>query len=62
MAEVEYPKYGKKLKVPGSPWRFSETPVNIGIAPELGEHNEPILTGLGYSEAEIQRFREQKII
>ncbi len=62
VTEVEYPKYGKKLKVHGSPWRFSETPANIGIAPELGEHNEPILTGLGYSEAEIQQFRDKKII
>jgi crotonobetainyl-CoA:carnitine CoA-transferase CaiB-like acyl-CoA transferase len=33
--EVEYPKYGKKLKVHGSPWQFSETPAHIGIAPEL---------------------------
>ena len=62
VTEVEYPKYGKKLKVHGSPWRFSETPVKIGIAPELGEHNEAILIGLGYSESEIQQFRDKKII
>jgi crotonobetainyl-CoA:carnitine CoA-transferase CaiB-like acyl-CoA transferase len=62
VTEVEYPKYGKKLKVHGSPWRFSETPVKIGIAPELGEHNVPILTSLGYNEAEIQELREKKII
>ena len=62
VTEVEYPKYEKKLKVHGSPWRFSETPVQIGIAPELGEHNEAILTGLGYSEGEIQQFRDRKII
>ena len=40
VTEVEYPKYGKKLKVHGSPWNFSETPARVGIAPELGEHNE----------------------
>jgi crotonobetainyl-CoA:carnitine CoA-transferase CaiB-like acyl-CoA transferase len=62
VTEVEYPKYGKKLKVHGSPWRFSETPVKIGIAPELGEHNVPILTSLGYNEAEIQELKEKKII
>ena len=26
VTEVEYPKHGKKLKVHGSPWQFSETP------------------------------------
>jgi len=62
ITEVEYPKYGKKLKVHGSPWRFSETPVKIGIAPELGEHNVPILTSLGYSAAQIQELKDRKII
>ena len=62
VTEVEYPKFGKKLKVHGSPWRFSETPVSIGIAPELGEHNVPILTKLGYNDGEIQTLRDKKII
>ena len=62
ITEVEYPKYGKKLKVHGSPWQFSETPVKIGIAPELGEHNVPILKSLGYNEAQIQELRAKKII
>jgi len=62
ITEVEYPKYGKRLKVHGSPWRFSETPVKIGIAPELGEHNVPILTSLGYSDGQIQELKDRKII
>ncbi len=62
VTEVEYPKYGKTLKVHGSPWHFSETPAQIGIAPELGEHNVDILTGLGYSEAQIQKLRDKKVI
>lgn len=62
ITEVEYPKYGKRLKVHGSPWQFSETPVKIGIAPELGEHNVPILTSLGYSDARIQELKDRKII
>ena len=62
VTEVEYPKYGQKLKVHGSPWNFSETPARIGVAPELGEHNESVLTDLGYSAAEIQGFRERKVI
>lgn len=62
VTEVEYPKHGKKLKVHGSPWHFSETPPRIGVAPELGEHTEAVLTELGYSAAEIQGFRERSVI
>jgi crotonobetainyl-CoA:carnitine CoA-transferase CaiB-like acyl-CoA transferase len=62
VAEVEYPKHGKKLKVHGSPWNFSETPARIGIAPELGEHNDAVLKEIGYSAAEIQGFRDRKVI
>jgi len=62
VTEVEYPKYGKKLKVHGSPWNFSETPARFGIAPELGEHNDAVLKEIGYSAAEIQGFRDRKVI
>jgi len=62
VTEVDYPKYGKKLKVHGSPWQFSETPVKIGIAPELGAHNVPILKSLGYTDAQIQELKDKKII
>jgi crotonobetainyl-CoA:carnitine CoA-transferase CaiB-like acyl-CoA transferase len=62
VTEVDYPKHGKRLRVHGTPWSFSETPASIGIAPELGEHNHEVLTSLGYSEAEILGLRERKII
>ena len=62
VAEVEYPKYGKRLKVHGSPWHFSETPPRIGIAPELGADNDAMLGELGYSAAEIADLRVRKII
>ena len=62
VTEVEYPKHGKKLKVHGSPWQFSETPARVGIAPGLGEHNEAVLTEVGYSTADIEGFRARKVI
>ncbi len=62
VTEIDYPNYGKRLKVHGSPWHFSETPAQIGIAPELGAHNDEILAALGYTPAQIEDFRERKII
>jgi crotonobetainyl-CoA:carnitine CoA-transferase CaiB-like acyl-CoA transferase len=62
VAEVDYPEHGKRLKVHGSPWRFSETPAQFGVAPKLGEHNDEILAALGYAAAEIAGFRDRRII
>jgi len=62
VAEIDYPKYGKRLKVHGSPWQFSETPARIGTAPELGADNDAVLAELGYTPAEIRDLRERKII
>jgi crotonobetainyl-CoA:carnitine CoA-transferase CaiB-like acyl-CoA transferase len=62
VAEVDYPKYGRRLKVHGSPWHFSETPAQIGVAPELGADNDAILGALGYTPAQIADLRERKVI
>jgi crotonobetainyl-CoA:carnitine CoA-transferase CaiB-like acyl-CoA transferase len=61
VTEIDYPKYGKRLKVHGSPWHFSETPACIGIAPELGADCDEILAGLGYTPAQIEGLRERGI-
>src|ERR1700674_3862791 len=62
VTEIDYPKYDKRLKVHGSPWHFSETPARAGVAPELGADNETVLAELGYTPAQIEDFRERKII
>jgi crotonobetainyl-CoA:carnitine CoA-transferase CaiB-like acyl-CoA transferase len=62
VTEIDYPKHGKRLKVHGSPWNFSETPAQVGIAPELGADNAEILARIGYSGAQIANLRERKII
>jgi crotonobetainyl-CoA:carnitine CoA-transferase CaiB-like acyl-CoA transferase len=62
VTEVDYPEYGTRLKVHGSPWHFSETPPDIGIAPKLGAHNDEILADLGYTAQQIDDLRQRKII
>jgi crotonobetainyl-CoA:carnitine CoA-transferase CaiB-like acyl-CoA transferase len=62
VTEMDYPEHGRRLKVHGTPWQFSETPASIGVAPKLGEHNEEVLTGLGYSKADIAGLKERKAI
>ena len=61
VTHVDHPKHGR-LKVHGTPWRFSETPARPGIAPELGEHNEEVLGSLGYGKAEVAAFRKKGAI
>ncbi len=62
VTEVDYPEHGKRLKVHGTPWQFSETPAKIGVAPGLGAHNDEMLARVGYSTADIAGFRERKVI
>ena len=46
----------------GSPWHFSETPAQIGIAPELGADNDEMLAELGYSMEQISDLQASKVI
>jgi CoA:oxalate CoA-transferase len=62
VTEIDYPTHGKRLKVHGSPWHFSETPAKVGRAPTLGEHNESVLSELGYSAVQIKDFKDRRII
>jgi crotonobetainyl-CoA:carnitine CoA-transferase CaiB-like acyl-CoA transferase len=62
ITEVDYPQYGKRLKVHGSPWQFSETPAKIGVAPALGEHNDEVLGDLGYDPQQIADLKSRNVI
>jgi len=59
--EVDHPRVGK-IKEVGFPWKFSKTPPKAGIAPELGEHNNEVYKGLGYSDADIEQFKKEGVI
>jgi crotonobetainyl-CoA:carnitine CoA-transferase CaiB-like acyl-CoA transferase len=61
-AERYYSEIDETLKVQGSPWQFSETPVSIGRAPKLGEHNDEVLEAMGFSKAEIKSMSDRNII
>ena len=54
---------GTKLKVPGVVPKLSETPGDVGwVGPQLGEHTQAVLEGIGYSSADIASLRERKVI
>jgi crotonobetainyl-CoA:carnitine CoA-transferase CaiB-like acyl-CoA transferase len=61
--EVDHPTIGK-IKVPGFPIKYSETPFELhSSSPLLGQHNEEILsTLLSYSKDRIAKLKEEKVI
>jgi len=62
VVEVDHPTV-EKVKLVGSPLKMSETPVSFDKHPPvLGEHTDKILKDLGYDEAQIEKFKKEKII
>ncbi|MBV8525100.1 MAG: CoA transferase [Acetobacteraceae bacterium] len=58
VAEIDHPAAGR-LRQARPPARFSSTPAEFRLpAPGLGEHTSEVLTGLGYSAAEIRALAE----
>jgi crotonobetainyl-CoA:carnitine CoA-transferase CaiB-like acyl-CoA transferase len=51
------------IAIVGQPVTLSRTPPEIvTMTPEAGEHTEEVLRGLNYSDADIQRLRDAKIV
>ena len=63
VVEVQHPRAGK-LKVTGTPMKFSRTPCQIEKAcPDIGEQTAEVLsTLLGMSSAQIEDLRKEKVI
>jgi CoA:oxalate CoA-transferase len=63
VVEVQHPRAGK-LKVTGTPMKFSRTPCRIEKAcPDVGEQTAQVLsTLLGMSPTEIDELRMEKVI
>ena len=61
--KMKYPTMDKEYSVVGPAIDLSENPGEIKTrSPELGEHNIEILSGLGYSQEEIDQLKEDRII
>lgn len=63
LVDFDHPTAGK-VKIPGYPVHFSESwAQTTSAAPELGEHTEEVLMGLGgYTEKEIAQLKEEGVI
>ena len=53
---------GQIARVPGAPFRFSETPWQVKAAPALGEHAAEVLGEVGYDDAAIERLQSATVV
>jgi alpha-methylacyl-CoA racemase len=62
LIEVEHPTLGK-FKQTGIAPKLSQTPGKVRtLSPLLGEHSQEILLELGYSQGEIENWRQEGVI
>jgi len=61
VVEVDHPKRGKYLTV-GNPIKMSDSPTDVTRSPLLGEHTDEVLDELGYTRAQIDALRSEKVI
>lgn len=59
--EMDHPVEGP-IKQIGSPFKFSDTPVRMHLAPpRLGEHTEEVLAAAGFTEDELRKLRRDGV-
>lgn len=59
---LEHPKLGE-IKLVGQAVKFSRSPLRqFKAAPERGEHNAEIFTGLGFSEVQLSDLKQEGVI
>jgi CoA:oxalate CoA-transferase len=60
---LESPQPSGHIKMPGFPVKISEVPARIRRpSPQTGEHTIEVLKELGYTDEEISRIREAKVV
>ena len=62
-AEVEHPELEESVRLPGAPYRLSESPWSIRRrAPLLGEQTAEVLTDLGVNGRDLTRLRRAGVV
>ena len=62
VVEIDHPAAGA-LKLLGVPYRFSDTPASVELAPPLlGADTDDVLSGLGFDATAISRLRKDGVI
>jgi len=61
LVDVEHPQRGRYMTV-GMPIKMSDSPAAIAPSPLLGQHNDEVLSEVGYSADEIAALRRERII
>jgi len=59
--KTQHPAMGE-VTYPGAPFKLSETPARVGKAPLLGEDNEAIYSGLGFTKKDLVTLTQQGTI
>ena len=60
--DLDHPEAGTVTQA-GIAIKLSETPGGVrSFAPHIGQHTGEVLNALGYSDADIARLREQRIV
>ncbi|GAB6182229.1 CaiB/BaiF CoA-transferase family protein [Desulfotomaculum defluvii] len=54
---------GKDIVLTGVPIKLSESPGEVKLTfPKLGEHNEEVLSAVGYTHEELEEFKKKQVI
>ncbi len=62
-AEVEHPEFEEPIRLPGAPYKLSESPWAIRRrAPLLGEHTAEVLSEVGVGGSELARLRRSGVV
>ena len=61
LVEVDQPKRGKFVTI-GCPPKLSSYSPEVKPAPALGENTDDILKEIGYSDADIAKFRADHVV
>jgi succinyl-CoA:mesaconate CoA transferase len=63
LPEVEHADSGERVRIPGTPIKFTETPGRVQHpAPFLGQDTEAVLREAGFDEAEIDRLVDEDVV